>query len=74
MNKSTVISFLFLLLNVYAAFGNINSIDLKKIENGEKYSSYFSYVKDNQSYYDHWSPEWKYDQKKRADLKKVFAS
>ena len=75
MTKSACIYFGLLLFSIQFAFGNINYIDLKKIENGEKYRSYFSYVKDNQPFYDHWSPEWKYDQKKEdliAKLKEAY--
>ena len=77
MNKSTVISFLFLLLNVYAAFGNINSIDPKKIENGERYLSCFTYLKDNQTLFDHWSQEWKQDKSKEeviSKLKEIYST
>jgi len=77
MNKTTVISFLLLLLNVYAAFGNINSIDPKKIENSEKYLSCFTYLKDNQTLYDHWSQEWKQDISKEeviTKLKEIYST
>ena len=76
MNKSAFIYFGLFLFAVPFAFGNINYIDLNQIENGEKYRSYFSYVKDHQALYNHWSPEWKYDQKKEdiiAKLKEAYS-
>ena len=75
MNKSVFICCCLLLMNVALAFGNINYIDIRKIENGEKYLTCFSYVKENQAFYDHWSPEWKYELKKEdliAKLKEAY--
>jgi len=71
MNKSVFICCSLLLMNVALAFGNINYIDIRKIENGEKYLTHFSYVKENQPYYDHWSPKWKYELKKEELITKL---
>ncbi|MDD4969725.1 MAG: hypothetical protein PHT07_09900 [Paludibacter sp.] len=75
MSKSSFICFSMLLMNVALAFGNINYIDIHKIDTGEKYLTSFSYVKENQAFYDHWSPEWKYELKKEvliSQLKEAY--
>ena len=71
MKIKASILFVSLLLSVSKLYGNINYIDFNKIENHEKYESYFSFIKNNVEYYDHWAPEWKYDKNKNELILKL---
>lgn len=71
MNRQTITLFILSLLSINATYGNINYIDFNKIDNNEKYLSNFSFVKDNQEYYNHWTPEWNYDKNKDELISKL---
>lgn len=43
---------------------NINFIKTEKIPDFTKNEQFFAFVYNYQNYYDHWTPEWKYDVKK----------
>lgn len=77
MNKSTYTLIILMQLSVQLAFGNINYIDFNKIPNHKKYNAEYLFVKDNQEYYNHWIPKWKYDKNENElinRLKEAYTS
>ena len=54
----------FLTLAAKSALANVNQIDITKISSDGKLVSAFDFIKTNQEYYDHWTPQWTYDKPK----------
>lgn len=59
-----IITLLIGTLIAFQAFANINFIDISKISRDSRLVSAFTYIRDNQQYYDHWKNEWNYDKPK----------
>lgn len=59
MRKTGIL--LILILFSFRIFANVNYIDFTKISKDSNLINAFSFIKNNQQYYDHWSNEWNYD-------------
>jgi hypothetical protein len=56
---------------------NVNHIDLTKITNDPSRVALFQFVKENERYYSHWTPQWNYDKEKPEldlNLQEAFRS
>ena len=60
---------LILTLSTLTIFGNINYVQFDKIPDFEKYSDKFSFIIENEGYYNHWQPDWTYEISKKSLVK-----
>jgi len=63
--KSVKIIVFSLILTV-KTMANVHYIDISKISAEMKHHIAFEFIVDNLNYYDHWTPEWKYDKSKES--------
>jgi hypothetical protein len=66
-----ITTFLILTLTAVQTFANVNYIDISKISSDSKLTSSFTYIKDNQQYYDRWTSDWSYDKSKEELINKL---
>jgi tetratricopeptide (TPR) repeat protein len=53
------------------SLANINFIDISKISKETVYVNAFRFIKENQSYYNSWTNEWRYDKPKEEFIKQL---
>src|SRR5690242_12397980 len=74
--KNLTILFVLTALTV-SGFANVNYVDINKIGSDSKLVTAFDFIKNNTSYYDHWTNKWTYDKPKKdliARLKEYYST
>ena len=66
-----IVTLLIFLVFGSGLFANINYLDIDKISSNEKQVADFNYIRENQGYFDHWTPKWTYDKPKEELVKRL---